>query len=629
MDSKTSQVRHPGLPLALLCGIVLGSVAFFPLHDAGFTLPKLLLFSAVAAGGMLWLALSPHVQALRVLTGTLAGKLLLAFFGVVLLSLLWSVAPVMSVLGTPPRFEGVLTHIVWLALALTGIGFVQSKRGEGQMLQAVIASNALIVLYGFVQFFLLDPLQPFWGDGTFLGRTFSLAGQPNVLGGFIVLTFPLLLTVALARKEGRSERQFLLALCTFNLAVLITTVSRSALLGLGAAFLFLLAFVPGVLQAYRKAKGAAMLLLGLVCFLLLLLVFIAFSQRFTAEGQGRSMRARSIIWSDTFSLILDHPQGIGLETLGIVYPQYRSASLLGVESLQAQVDRAHNKPLDLLASLGPLGLLTYYGLIVSLLALAVRGGRQKSDVHSGALGAGIFGYSITLLCGFEHALTGAFFWLLIGWLLGCAWKARKRKAAPRLLALRGAVLVLGFACICAGSIFTLWSLQRWRMQQAEEFFARGELVQSLALYEQAADIFPLDRTLLLRTAETALLAAEQAQSDVERSVFMSIAGSKLEALVVLTGGRDSYAFLLLAWRTALIPDVPLLRQLADEAKQRMPTTVDAYRILTHSFQLVGDTAAARQVQRELRELLPVFWRDRQGEARILWKENPWLADYME
>ncbi len=629
MDRKTSQVRLPGLPLTLLCGIVLGSVAFFPLHDAGFTLPKLLLFAIVAAGGMLWLAFSSHIQALRVLTGTLAGKLLLAFFAVVLLSVFWSVAPVMSVLGTPPRFEGVLTHIVWLALALTGIGFAQSKRGEDQMLQAVIASNALIVLYGFLQFLSLDPLRLLWNNGTFLGRTFSLAGQPNVLGGFIVLTFPLLLAVALARKEGTSERQFLLGLCALNLAVLITTVSRSGLLGMGAALLFMLAFVPSLLQACRKAKGVTMLLLGLACFLLLLLVFIAFSQRFTAEEQGRSARARSIIWSDTFSLVLDRPQGIGLETFGIVYPQYRSASLLGVEPLQAQVDRAHSKPLDLLASLGPLGLLTYYGLIASLLALAVRGRRQKSNVHSGALGAGIFGYSITLLCGFEHALTGAFFWLLIGWLLGCAWKARKRKAASGFLALRGAVLVLGFACICAGSIFTLWSLQRWRMQQAEELFARGELVQPLALYEQAADIFPLDRTLLVRAAETALLAAEHANTAAERSVFMGIAGRKLQALTALTNGRDGYAFLLLAWRMALMPDVPLLRELADEAKQRMPTTVDTYRILTHSFQLVGDTTAARQVQRELREILPEFWQDRQEEARILWKENPWLEDYVE
>jgi hypothetical protein len=87
--------------------------------------------------------------------------------------------------------------------------------------------------------------------------------------------------------------------------------------------------------------------------------------------------------------------------------------------------------------------------------------------------------------------------------------------------------------------------------------------------------------------------------------------------------------LLRAWRSALIPDVLSLRQFAEEARVRMPTTVDTYRVLIHSFQLVGDTVAARQAEKQLRDILPEYWQERDGRARLLWKENPWLQEFAE
>lgn len=625
MFNKTSQIRHSWLLIVLFSGLALGSVAFFPMSGMSFALPKLFVFAVTATIGTCWFALSSDIQAMRIFTRTVTGRFLLGFFVIVLLSLAWSVSPMLSFLGTPPRLEGILTHVIWFAFVLIGIGIAQSKQGEKGLLQTIIVSNLLLILYGFFQFLSLDPFRGIWAEGTFLGRTFSLAGQPNVLGAFIVLTFPIILFSALSKKEGKEERHFLILLCALNLIVLITTVSRSSLLGLGGAILFLLAFAPGVLHACKKVKGWTMLLLGLVLFVLLFTIFIAFSQRFSLETQDRSMRARSIIWSDTISIILDHPQGIGLETMGIVYPQYKSARLLEVESLQTNIDRAHSKPLDILVSLGPLGLLAYYGFLISLLIFSAK--QKKSYEYISALGAGIFGYSVALLFGFEHVLTSAFFWIIVGWILGVSWRSKKRKAATYVLTMRSIVILLSFACACSAIVFALWSLQRLQMYQAEQFFLKGATILSLGKYEDAANAFPFDRTLLVRSAETALFAAEQER--IDRGVFLAIAGEKLSDLATLTQEQDGMIWLLLSWRVALIADVPLLKELAKEAQERMPYTVDTYRILTHSFQLVGDTLAAGKTKQSLRDILPDFWQDKEGRARILWKENPWLQEYVE
>jgi len=143
-------------------GLVLASWLVVPLPSLAFGLPKILILGFVTL--IFW-----------------AGWCLLLFAVVVPLSLLWSVAPLLSFFGSAPRYEGVLTHMLYVTIALLAMLGATTEEGRRILVKTIVIANVGIVAYGVLQVVSLDPLAFLWGSDVFLGRTFSLIGQPNTL----------------------------------------------------------------------------------------------------------------------------------------------------------------------------------------------------------------------------------------------------------------------------------------------------------------------------------------------------------------------------------------------------------------------------------------------------------------
>ncbi len=618
IDNK-SQYRQHAAETVFIVGWVLATISILPLSSIGFALPKLLVLSVM--GVLLILLMTKELAgAITGLFHTLPGQIALAFFTLVPLTLAWSIMPVISFLGSPPRFEGVIAYGAYAVLFLTGYAFMVTKHGKGVLIRTILLSNAIITAYGFLQVSGLDPFVPFWNVDDFLGRTFSFIGQPNTLAIFLVLTLPFVLIRALLTTGQRKIVSCVLL--ALNIAVLLSTASRGGLLGLVVVAIGMIGVYRHEVVPYIKHRTTPTKVFMVAAIILLVITGgLAFSQRFAAEGGfARSMKARVLIWQETISMITDRPLGYGLEAMGVLHPQYKPAELNQVEPLSVTVDRPHNKPLELLVTLGPLGLITYYGLIFGLLVISWR--KHRTGFGSAA-GVGIAGYSAALLFGFDSLFTAATFWLIAGALIAME-PGKQTFKLPRWFR-RSILAILLALCIAGTAVAMLWINQRINLDRAATMLLLNAPEQSAEFTRAAVTAFPADREVLIKFTEANLFAAEETEDVVQRRRSLRSANNGIASLERLTNGYDHNSFLLKAWLAALEGDARVARVNISGALRSMPTTADAYRVVAHAYELLGDREAALNAYQQLIAFLPKGWDDPTSEVgRIIRKENPWL-----
>jgi len=547
------------------------------------------------------------------------GKWLALFAATIPLSLLWSVAPLQSFFGAAPRYEGVLTYSLYMAVACIGVCASATAEGRRILTKAITISNIGVVLYGLLQIADADPLAFLWGSDVFLGRTFSLIGQPNTLGLFLVLTVPFV--ILSAQQAPKWWRNAGVVLFLLNIVVLLSTVSRSAIVGLTVAMLFSVAWTKGrtvTLTASQK------ILTLTVALLLGALGTYYGAERFSVPTEaGRSVDSRSIIWAGTMHMIAGRPQGYGLESVGILSARNFDSRIFRYESLTTRIDRAHNKPLDLWLTLGPIGLLAYYGFLCSLLHSLWK--KRRDDMQSYYLAGflSLVGSGVTLLFGFHVVVTAVFFWLIAGMMLGALLPVSQNQRTWE----RPLILLLTLTQVVLLVSSAQWARARLSMEKAEQWFTAGHLIRAVGGYAEAVREFRFDRVMLTQAIETNLLALEHAANDETADGLHLLIGQQLAQLEALTGGEDGMAFLLRAWEKALEGQGDEVDWLLLQAAMKQPAGMAQYRIGLHCFDLLGDEEKKRQLYEVLLTVLPPSWNEPNSpHGRLLWKENPWIEE---
>jgi len=598
-------------------GLVLASWLVVPLPSLAFGLPKLLILGFVTLILFVSLVFHPSPGVFGRLTSHWAGWCLLLFSVVVSLSLLWSVAPLLSFFGSAPRYEGVLTHMLYIAIAL--LGMLAGVAGEGRriLVKTIVVANTGIVAYGVLQVVSLDPLAFLWGSDVFLGRTFSLIGQPNTLGLFLVLTVPFV--ILSARLGPRWWR-----IAGLILFLLLSTASRSSILGLGIAFLFSTVWMHGRARVLSRKQWA---LLAVCALILAALGTHYMLKRFSVPTESeRSVDSRLLIWTGGMQMLAERPQGYGLETVGILSARFMSDDILQFESLTTRIDRAHSKPLDLLLTLGPLGFLAYYGLLIGLLIQLWCRRKEEMQRYYLAGFLSLLGASIALLFGFDVLATASFFWLIVGMMLGAVLPEREslqKWDRPVLLVLSLFLVVL---LVTAGK----WTRAQIMMERAEQWFSSGNLVRSVAGYAEAANTFRFDRQMLTQAVETNLFTLENAANEETVSGLKVLIELQLRRLEALTGGEDGMVLLLWAWGRAIEGDEESVDLLLAQASEKKPAGVVHFRIALHCYELLQNQEKKEQIYEELMQVLPPSWKDPESPyGRILWKEHPWLSEVLQ
>lgn len=339
----------------------------------------------------------------------------------ILVAAVTSVAPMVSIFGLAPRYQGLLMYIA-IFIASVGVSVLSRKRLEGVLNIAIIGGFA-VSTFGILQG-LIPSLTQWWDIDSFLGRTFSTMGHPSYLADYLLLITPLFYW-----KWTTSRRWPIWSLLGIVVGIaLLLTMSRGAILGLAASMLF---FV-GVYGYWHKRRG--LLISAVAAPLLLMMLVVSVNLAPTSfeikevpllkrlvmnEENLRSVSTRFVLWPSAVGKILERPLfGYGPDTFALSFAKSAPKELLKSENFNAYADRAHNFFLDSLMNVGVVGT----GFLLLLLWLTIRVVIRSGDLLLLALGSALVGHIISQQFEFSLTVHLLFFWIY----MGAIWKFHLR-----------------------------------------------------------------------------------------------------------------------------------------------------------------------------------------------------------
>ncbi|MFI5272098.1 MAG: O-antigen ligase family protein [Ktedonobacterales bacterium] len=309
--------------------------------------------------------------------------------------LLYLAVVVLSLAVATDRVSTLKEIIKWSeVLAVLGAGALLLRRTEQVRVVAwsMIAAGLTEALIGYAQWALsADAAQLAEG-----GRVFGTFGQPNPYAGYLNLSLPLALALALfARKPA--ERWWAAAAAAVLLGAEALSASRGGLIGLAAAAVVIAAV------GLRRERLAALLIGAGACVLAL----AAFTRVFPARlaylvlhplrldnvspdaavtSANFSTMERLAHWIAGLRMFAAHPLlGVGAGNFNAAYPHYVVNLALWPEAL----GHAHNYYINVAAETGILGLLAFLAFAAGVVAVAWQATRPAPTAAPGSGGAAI------------------------------------------------------------------------------------------------------------------------------------------------------------------------------------------------------------------------------------------------
>ncbi|PIQ78300.1 hypothetical protein COV81_05170 [Candidatus Peregrinibacteria bacterium CG11_big_fil_rev_8_21_14_0_20_41_10] len=287
---------------------------------------------------------------------------LVAFLVVIGLSLLTSVHPLTSFVGSYYRQAGVVNFLLFVLLFLFGLQILAVKKNKSRLIAVISYTGVIVAIYAILQKFGIDVFVKESVE-IFGGRSFSFMGNPTSLGAYLIFPF---WTLILQIKDNWKSKVWVggyaVAFGLVSLA-LYYTQNRSTVLAILIVGLLVIAYY---LRKYWK------LLLGLfVAACVLLAGFVSYY-----DSDLRSLNSRLVIWESSLNIVKHQPiLGTGAESFAVRFENYVLPNFFKYEDYYNLVDRPHNEPLEWWINFGILGL----GFYLALFALLVTCFWQSRD----------------------------------------------------------------------------------------------------------------------------------------------------------------------------------------------------------------------------------------------------------
>jgi O-antigen ligase len=482
--------------VARVQGIVLGGGAFLlPLAvlwtaSDTYILPKLLVARAlVLTLAALWL-LRGAFEGRLVMRRTPLDIALLMFVVSAGISTVFAVNRNLALVGAYDRYEGFLTIVLYATLYWLTVQTLASAQSARRVIRALLISGYVAAIFSIAQSLLASAHGIPSGESAFdfagVARAEGTMGNPNLLATFLAMLLPIVLDKLLTAASWLLRLAWLNVLIVMSLA-LILTFGRAAIIAavLAMAIVGLRRMRPWARPKHLIAPIVSLLITSALLVIpahggLTLGRSILDRVESIADPTAGSNATRIHVWQDTLRLIAARPlAGIGPDNFGLVYPRFES----GDWTPGYRIDKAHADALQVAATQGLLGLVSYLALLLGAITMFWRTRRMETI----AVFAGWLAYQVTTQVNFSWLPAAAPFWLFLGAAAVLCLEPRRRfhqvairrwKAAAAVIAAGAALALLGPAVI--------------RPYQAEADFSTGlqaelraDPATSLTLVEEA------------------------------------------------------------------------------------------------------------------------------------------------
>ncbi|MFH1096170.1 MAG: O-antigen ligase family protein [Candidatus Desantisbacteria bacterium] len=416
--------------------------------------------------------------------------LVLIYAGVAIAATVCSVNPMVSFLGFYGHHEGLLSLISYVVLFFITINFIDRAKIPW-ILIAVTLSCVVAGSYGVIQRLGLDPVK--W-ELFNAGRCPATFGNPigfgnylsfGLLFGFCLFLFSLTnkpISQPVPKKKNTkkqssqtSSSQNLKYIYAISLVLsylgFCTSQTRASYLGLfgGLVLIFGLSWKAAL-------KKEVLVIAGIILIITIgfnlnpeTSMFLRFKQVASdlatkatqPEGEVKGQPSgpgRFFIWNSVYHIVKANPiLGTGLDTLGIVYPQYKSLESARAEGAYAVAASAHNELLDIAASSGLAGVFSYLCLLVFFCILWIKAYQSSPDqrLYLCAIGGGIIAHLIQNQFSPTGIADSCAFWVMLGLIVSSG------ADEPKIIRLNWlndwiVKIIIIFAAIAGGLIFLIY-----------------------------------------------------------------------------------------------------------------------------------------------------------------------------
>lgn len=355
----------------------------------------------------------------------------LLFLFLVILSTIFSKFQEQSFWGRPFRWEGALTYLSYFIILY--LSYLCSYKIEyiKIIVNCILVSSSIISIYALFQYFGLDPIPRDSIRASWAFTSFATLGNPNFLGSYISIVFPISLFLYLWSSK-RLSSTFLFISSVLTYSALICARSRSAWVGVAFSMVVIvILFYKVIIKEYKR------LVLILTVLIIVTIALNNFhggsiSAKFdslvsdyktvTSKSDEKSTAGsqRIFIWSRTMDYVFERPLlGSGPDTFEKVFKMSPEEAKLHFESESVYVDKAHNDYLQIIITMG------FPALIIYIIFLAMVTFKSFSNIQKKQYDR----YTICLLSAAIAYIAQAFFnisvvsvaplfWSVLGLLMG-------------------------------------------------------------------------------------------------------------------------------------------------------------------------------------------------------------------
>lgn len=338
--------------------------------------------------------------------------------------------------GTLERMGGWFTFLhFWLYFVMM-VSVLRKKEDWLTFAKVAVWASLLSTLYGLLQ---KTEIKSIVGSGG-RARIFGTIGNPALFAGYELLNVFLALFLVLRQEINRRAKLWYALIFLLDLiAVFMTAVRGSLLAAVVSLFLFAMLFVGGRAKSEgASAAGTKKLrrwLLGGIGLLVVLEIFLIFNRHsdFVQKSgylsrlsdvsfKTRTVSTRFWAWEAGLNGWNDHPKtivfGWGPENFNVPFSKHFNPKFYIGPGSETLFDRGHNMFVEIMVTMGPLGLLSYLAVFLvlfsALRSVRVRAVSTGDRMSAATLMAGLWAYIIHNFFIFDTSANFMIFFLVAG-----------------------------------------------------------------------------------------------------------------------------------------------------------------------------------------------------------------------
>lgn len=540
-----------------------------------------------------------------------------------LLSTLVSFDPRTSLFGYYSRFHGGLLSSISYSFLYWALVSNIGKKEVKKTIYALLATAVPVSLYAVAQHFGID--KEVWVQDV-QNRVFSTFGQPNWLASWLVALLPVTWLCTIKKEK----RLLYLALSGLLFLAFLYTKSRSGILGFVATYVVFW----GLMFLKKKREVVEPLAkITLVIASLTIVVGTPWSPSIAEiinkntrqesevttgpvleTGGTESGEIRKIVWQGAVDIWKNYPiLGTGVETFAYSYYNFRPVEHNLVSEWDFLYNKAHNEYLNIAATTGTFGILSYLALIAFSIYLFYK----KQSLFSYALLSGYVSILVTNFFGFSVVPVSLSFFLYPA--MAAKWQEKDKKREVD--SINGGQKV-ALVIVSLTLLYLLFSIGRY--WYADTVYAKGKRlndvgnpVEARDLLIKATEISPRESVywekLSDSTSDTAVFLSEEsegnraseaahlAEKESERAVTLSpknvnLLRSRASMFIKLATINENYLFKAretLFQAIDLAPTDAKLYYNLGLTEARIGNLEEAKYVLRHTIEIKNDYRNAR------------------------------------